>query len=213
MSFQPKWNGATLRKIKFQEYFMRFAEKERSAGFTLVEVLLVASLSVVVFLSITNSFILGTKIFSKLIDLSQYEDMSFFMERLTADLRNCAVSSPLEVPVSKSKLLFQTLMPDDKVTEPLSYLWTGRPLQVVYWLDEGTHQISRNQSDPLFHLIPEKTDVIVKNVKSLKFEVLDSGEGKPDRLRAQLEVVVNQSVHTFKKEIRIPSRYVNAFKS
>ena len=172
-------------------------------GFTLIELLLAASLLLAVFSAIGASFIQGARIFSRFEYLSAQENTAFFFERITHDLKNCtpSVFAPFSVAASKDSVSFATLV---SVPVEGDNLFDARLVQVAYRYDKDNREILRIENDPFAGPDRQRTDVLVKNISSLKFSFFPEEAKFPSRVDFEAGFDSPSGERTFEKSVLIP---------
>ena len=188
------------------------ADSRRDRGFTLVEMLVVTSIVMAVFMSVTVSLFQGLQFFQRLDGTAKAIDTAFFFEKLTSDLRSATASSDITASRDGS-IRFSGLLPTPVFTDAALNLAHARGVEIHYWLDGETGRVFRKQSDPQYHSADEKTDLMLENVHALAFALNDENQGKINCVSVEFSQNNHNRLLDYKKDIRIPSRYAAAFKS
>ena len=157
-----------------------------SRGFTLVEVLLASMLSALVFVGIASSLVQGVKLFEKLKVVDGEQELEFFMERLTHDLKNSASYSliPFSLSDTKESLSFAALLLQGDETDPVS---EAKPVRVEYSYDKEARTLVRIEESRTTDKNKIKKEVLAPNIASIKFTLSPEGSGFPKKVGVYLE--------------------------
>ncbi|OGX24720.1 MAG: hypothetical protein A2787_01955 [Omnitrophica WOR_2 bacterium RIFCSPHIGHO2_01_FULL_48_9] len=124
------------------------AMKQKSFGFTLIEILLVVSLMAMVGLSIYSAFANGLKVWDRGKNLNAQEDIMIFFDRIGAELRNSFRFSKVPFYGRSQRVVFPTMvkvLPDPKMNpEENSYI--SQIGKVEYEFDVVKDQLIRREA-------------------------------------------------------------------
>lgn len=189
---------------------------KKNKTFTLLEVLITATLFVVVGLAVYATINNGIKIWHRLNKTYIEEDINIFFQKVSADLRNSFIYKGIDFLGKEDSLKFTTLVTS---RSGISGLKMG-PGEVIYYFNPKERKIikeKRNLSD-IYKQRQGFTQELLKNVESFRFEYYyyDSlskeyfwidewlKEYLPLAVRIRLELVHEQSPYEFTKTINIP---------
>lgn len=177
-----------------------------SRGFTLIELLLVAALLLMIAGAFTAPLMQGIKIFNRLNQVHQEEEIALFMERLTQELKNSVNFSLLPFMYSEQSLSFATFQRFSQPGNSQGELW---PIHVTYEYDGDTRQIKRLEKGNAFFGSNEITtaEILVKETHSLKFAIQSVGTELPFKVIVTLEYGEGPFLKTLSKEILLPVSY------
>ncbi|MBN2119665.1 MAG: hypothetical protein JW734_01240 [Candidatus Omnitrophica bacterium] len=188
----------------------------RNKAFTLVEIIITASLVTVVGLALYSAVNSGIKIWQRLNKSHAQEEVSVFFEVLSTDLRNSFVYGEIYFIGEKERLEFATL-----VTTASTYPGLRRgPGQVAYYLDSKAKKIIKEKRN-LSHIYKEaqgSVQEVLSKVSSLNFEYyyydslrkeyfwLDEWEEEslPLAVRVRLEITGKDKVYKIIRTFNVP---------
>ncbi len=148
---------------------------KRNSGFTLIELLISSVVISVIALAGYFSLAAGIRVWQRVNQKAEYEDLAFFFDRFGYDLRNCLEFSTIDFSGSKDRIYFAALLNSPRLKKrtvgEVSYLYQPR---------EGF--LSRQERD-YSHLYNEEEGlarIALARIKSLefKFYIYDQAEKK-----------------------------------
>lgn len=179
-------------------------------GFTLIEVLIVTSLIVVVSLAISAAFLQGNRIFEKLREVQVKEDVSFFVEIITRDLRNSVEYASDPGTYTERKLTFYTL--DENHRKSLGPLGAAL-IQVTYSYDLNKKEVLREEKLPFERKQSNQNiqSVVLSGIDRIKFSASydEKDTAKIFPQKVSFEIYYGQNNHPKKiaKDILLPVSY------
>ena len=177
---------------------MRFLK--RSAGFTLIEVLLVVMLASVAFGAISFGLVGGLRVYGRVEQLLFDQELALFFEKVDSDLKNACPYQKIPFSRTETSLSFATLRQEEK--DPA--FASSRPIQVNYEWNSQEGTVSRIESDPAYSVF-EKHQILLQNVKSLAFDYSEYGKGAEIQVKVSLQDAGREK--EFIKIFFMPSRY------
>lgn len=178
--------------------------KNRS-GFTLIELLIVSMLTVTLLFALQHTFFQGIRVYERLHNARGYESVSFFMERLTRDLKNGARFSQIPFKGMTDSLTFGSMA----IPEGSENADSAKPVQVRYEYDRQRKQVLRYQTDPQSAEAGAvaKGKVVLEDVQALKFE-FKNGDTIPSKIDVTFTCGKKQNETQIRKEILIPIAHI-----
>jgi len=193
--------------------------KKRSSynpGFTLLEVLITATLFVVVGMAVYATINNGIKIWHRLNKTYIEEDINIFFQKASADLRNSFIYKGIDFSGREDSLRFATLVTS---VSSIPGLRTG-PGEVIYYFNPKERKVikeKRNLSD-IYKQRRGFTQELLKDVESFRLEYyyydclskeffwIDewAEEYLPLAVRIHLELIHEESPYEFTKTINVP---------
>ncbi len=167
-------------------------------GFTLVELLLVVSLAAAAFGAMSASLMTGFNVYRRLHDVTMNEEPALLFEKISSDMRNSCDYSIIAFSLNDDSVTMATML-KESVASGLAAL---RPVQVSYSWDADKKTVTRVETDPAFSQIPERVQVLAKNVAAFKLSYPESGH-----VSVYLTLENNGKMREFIKKIYMPSRY------
>ena len=170
----------------------------RELGFTLIELLIVAMLAAGMMMSISHALVQGIKIYNRICYARGYEDASFFMEKMTRDLKNSVNFSQIPFEAMPNSLSFGMLEAAGAAA--------AKPVQVTYQYDAEKKRVMRFQGAPFFEekISPRSGTVVLDGVQGLKFEFKPGRNALPNMIEVILKVGQGRDATELRKEILIP---------
>ena len=149
--------------------------KRSLTGFTLIELLISSVVISVIALAGYFSLAAGIRVWQRVNQKAEYEDLAFFFDRFGYDLRNCLEFSTISFSGSKDRISFAALLNSPRLNKR-----TVGEMGYIYKAQEGV--LSRQERD-YSHLYNQDEGVIrpsLANIKSLefKFYIYDQAEKK-----------------------------------
>ena len=182
---------------------MRNQRKKRTAGFTLIEVLIALSLLAITAFTVMTAFIQGVKIFGRFSGVSAQEEKIFFLEYFTRDLKNSTHYSALPWSISSQAISFPSIP-----TQTAGMGLGGLPRRVTYHFDPKKNEVTRTEFMSGTEGPDKGPRTVATNVRALKFE--SSGIGAdlvPLQVTVSLDHGSESAPRSIKKMILIPAGY------
>ena len=175
------------------------------SGFTLIELLIVSMLTVTLLFTLQHTFLQGIRVYERLYNARGYEAVSFFMERLTRDLKNGARYSQIPFKGMPDSLTFGSMA----IPEGAENADAAKPVQVRYEYDRQRKQVLRYQTDPQSAqaAVGGKGKVVLEDVQALKFELKNNG-ALPAMIDVTFTCGKKQNETQIRKEILIPIAHI-----
>lgn len=136
----------------------------KNNGFTLIELLISSVVVSVIALAAYFSLAAGIRIWQRVNQKAEYEDLAFFLDRLGSDLRNCLEFSTLNFSGEKDRVSFAALLNSPRLKKR-----TVGELSYIYQAQEGA--LSRQERD-YSHLYNQGEGIVrtaLTDIKSLEF--------------------------------------------
>jgi len=193
----------------------------RKSAFTLVEMLLVASLFSVISLAVFNAFANGLKIWERGCRPIIEEDISLFFEKLEGDLRNYSVYSHIGFDGKPGRITFATIVStliDQKKVKGVEEAGYAKEIgRVEYYFDENRRNLYRRQAN-FSQALKNKfgpDQPILKSIESVTFQYgyktnrgyVIENKGKdaiPSFVLVDIKFKQGQGIGQMKKVISIP---------
>ena len=172
-------------------------------GFTLIEMLLAVSIASAILLVVSVSLFQGMKIFSRIQNLSEQQEIVFFFDEVTRDLRNSISYSQAPFSSSKDSLSFAALVPmAGDAHESAVFLW---PVKLFnYRFDAEKKQAVRTVTTIPKEETRGKTEVMLNGISSLQFETSILSGNMPSRVTVSVGYGEEAHAHLLKKHILVP---------
>ncbi|MCG3175481.1 MAG: hypothetical protein MOGMAGMI_00410 [Candidatus Omnitrophica bacterium] len=161
------------------------AERPGNSGFTLIELLLAAFLAV--FAGAVSVAVLsqGSRVAGRIERLVLQEEMSFLVERLTADLANAATVPSAPFGAGDSSISFVSIDPGAASSERPD----GVARLVRYWYDTATGAVWRAETPFLSEgTMNERKEELFRGLRGMRFEYDTSGVRVPPRVTLVLGI-------------------------
>ena len=147
----------------------------KNSGFTLVELLISSVVISVIALAAYFGLAAGIRIWQRVNQKAEYEDLAFFLDRFGSDLRNCLEFSRLNFSGEKDRVSFAALLNSPRLNKR-----TVGELSYIYEAQKGV--LNRQERD-YSHLYNQDEGIVrtaLTDIKSLefKFYVYDKAEKK-----------------------------------
>ena len=183
---------------------MSFNKSKR--GFTLVEVLLVSSLLLMIGVATTTPLRAGIRVFNRLNDVQQEQELAFLMEKMMHDLQSVVNCSMIPFTHSEQTLSFATLTRDTEGGNSPFALW---PIQVGYRYDPDRKEVVREEKRNAFFGVNEvsHTEILASQIHLLKFHTESSGSKLPSKIVVTMEYGQKPHLETLQREMLIPGSY------
>jgi prepilin-type N-terminal cleavage/methylation domain-containing protein len=192
-------------------------EKPRSLkGFTLLEMLIVMVLVSLVGLVIFSTLNNGIKIWQRLNQIVEQEDINIFFERLTQEMCNTFEFALIGFRGARDKFTFAALV----TSKNLGCVQTGTVGEIVYVYDESSKRLTKEERDysQIYKGDSGRKRHLLENIDSLKFSYyfydstteefiwLDEWEEEdlPLAIRVELELYDGQKSKAITRTIDIP---------
>jgi prepilin-type N-terminal cleavage/methylation domain-containing protein len=198
---------------------LRHARREPpggSKGFTLLEMLIVLVLVSLVGLVIASTLSNGIKIWQRLNQSVEQEEINIFFEYLTGELHSTFAFSTIGFQGAEDKVSFATIV----TSKNLGCVQTGAVGEVVYVYDEISKQLTKEERDysQIYKGTSGSKRDLLKNLESLKFSYyfydkeMDEyiwaeeweEEGLPLAIRVELEFGDGRKIKKITRTIDIP---------
>lgn len=194
-------------------HMQRKNKKRRPAGFTFIELLIVAAIIPVISLAVYAAFNSGLKVWQRVNYLLPEEDLNILFDKFTSDLKNTFKFTGINFSGEEGRIELAALVKSRK----LQAKTVG---SVIYIYDPAARTFTRMERD--FSRIYDSAEGIalqsIKDVKSLKFRYYfyDSqkkeylwqeewaGEGLPLAVRMELELANDGQYNMFTRTVSIP---------
>jgi len=157
------WKSSNPIKLSFKLGSIG-SKRQKTKGFTLVELLIVASILGVISLTIYSTFNNGLKIWQKVNKPLAEEDLGIFFDRWTGELRNCIKFSSLPFNGNKYEFEFPALVNSRRLNNKT----VGK---ISYSYDQQAKAIFRKQQDfsQLYSNEEGAPQQLLSNVESFEF--------------------------------------------
>ncbi len=137
---------------------------KRNSGFTLIELLITSVVISVIALAAYSGLSAGIRIWQRINQKSEYEDLAFFLDRFGGDLRSCFKFSGIDFSGAKDRVSFACLLNSPRLRKT-----TVGELNYIYEAGEG--KLLRREMD-YSHIYSQDEGLIkeaLTGVKSLEF--------------------------------------------
>jgi hypothetical protein len=193
-----------LQTEKFVKKKSVDSDLKKSLGFTLVEVLLAVSLGFVVMLAAMTFFIQGNRFFERVSAMSVADEAALFYERLTKDLRNCAVvhtGEPFTLEETRVSFVMGAAFPGSRTGEEIE------PVIVTYEWNPLSKMLTRSQRRVWETQASSPKEKVLSGVASFRVTRKDGAQGLPRRVSVSVDLERQGRVSHYKKHIPIPVGY------
>ena len=149
--------------------------KRSLTGFTLVELLISSVVISVIALAAYFSLAAGIRIWQRVNQKAEYEDLAFFLDRFGSDLRNCLEFSNINFSGTKDRVSFASLLNSPRLKKR-----TVGEVSYIYKAQEGLLNRQERDYSHLYNQAEGFVKIALTDIKSLefKFYVYDEMEKK-----------------------------------
>ncbi len=179
-------------------------------GLTLIEMLIVTSLIAIVAIAVSSAFLQGNRIFENLREVKTREDIAFFIEKVTRDLRSSINYTASDGTFTERKLSFSAV--NERHSKSVGPLGAAL-VEVTYRYDMNKNAVFREEREYYSHKSAKNNteELVLDGIDRVKFtasyDPTKMDKLFPRKINLEITCADDNDNKVITKDILLPGAY------